>query len=153
MKAIHFAPAVLFVAACAGTDTRDTSSGFELVGGEFVEVQQLDLTAENRTFVVAVSDDGSVAPDLTVRGRAGQRPLTDWIANLAVAHSYSSITSDDGQLVIITNIDDINEGKTPEELASDAREQANMGQNCPEQCLHCPEDSVFLCQTLCSAQH
>lgn len=154
MKAGWMFGVALALVACGGEETQ--TEGVAVLGdnGELTEVNTLDLTtADGRTFVIDVRDDGGVAGDVTVNSRRGNFTLQGWVNDVALSHNLTAITSDDNTLILVTTVDAVIEDATPEDVASQAREQARSQANCPEECIHCPEDNVFLCQSMCGARH
>lgn len=143
--------AVLVLGACGGEDS-DTGAALLGNNGELTEVKTIDLTADGRTYVVNVRENGGVSGDVTVNSRTGTYQLDTWVDRVAVSHGRGTLTSDDGAFIVLTNIYEVAEDLTPEDLAREAREQAHSQANCPEECIHCPEDNVFLCQSMCGAR-
>lgn len=152
MKAIWILGAVLFLGACGGSETDE---GAAVVGndGQLTEVKTVDLTADGRTYAVDVRDDGGVGADVSVHSHRGDFTLAAWVNEVRLSHNLAELTSDDNTFIILTNVNDIVEDKNPTDMAREAREQARNSANCPEECIHCPEDNVFLCQSMCSARH
>jgi hypothetical protein len=153
MKANWILGAVLFLGACGGGDTSDEGAAIVGNDGLLTETKTVDLTADGTTYAVDVRDDGGVAGDITVRSHRGDLRLGEWLRDVRISHNLAELTSDDNTLIVLTNVNDLAEDATPTELAREAREQARNGANCPEECLHCPEDNVFLCQSMCGARH
>jgi len=151
MKSTWMLGAVLFLGACGGAETDGESAALLTPDGEMTEVTSLDLTEDGRTYVIDVRDDGRVAGDVTVNTRRGIFALSKWVDEVRRGHQLPVLSSDDGEFILLTDLGDIAEDNTPENLARKAREQARTGANCPEECLHCPEDNVFLCQSMCGA--
>lgn len=152
MKANWILGAVLFLGACGGSETDE---GAAVIGndGQLTEVKTVDLTADGRTYAVDVRDDGGVATDVNVRSHRGDFALADWVNEIRLSHNLAELTSDDNTFIILTNVNDISEDVNPTDMAREAREQARSQANCPEECIHCPEDNVFLCQSMCGARH
>ena len=151
MKATWILGAALFLGACGGAESDE---GAAVLGndGQLTEVKTVDLTASGRTYVIDVRDDGGVGRDLKVRSNRGTFAMNDWLSDVSLGHNVGTVTSDDGTFILMTNVHDIAEDVTPEDLAATAREQARGPGACPEECMHCPEDNVFLCQTMCGAR-
>ena len=146
IKAMCMLGLALAMSACGGTEDVDTGAVRVDEGGP-VAVTTLDLTAEDTAYVVDVRDDGSVADDLIVRRIAGDSEAASWLTGLRT-HLGLVEFHPGSQLVFVTPIVDGNEF-TPEEIAQRARQHEGVDRPCPEDCVHCPEDNVFLCQALC----
>lgn len=153
MKSTWMLGVALLLGACGGAES-DTGAEMLDQRGQVTETKTIDLTADDgRTYAVDVRDDGGVAGDITVRSHRGDLRLGEWLRDVKLTHNLNELTSDDNTFIILTNVNDIEADTTPADMAREAREQARSQANCPEECLHCPEDNVFLCQSMCGARH
>ncbi|MFZ4736482.1 MAG: hypothetical protein ACOYM9_11085 [Bradymonadia bacterium] len=146
MKAVWMLGAALALTACGGTEGDDTGAQRVDENGSMA-VTTLDLTADDGAYVVDVRGDGSIADDLVVRQVTGQRPAREWFDDVRV-HLNIAEFQGGSQIVLVTGQFD-RENESPESVAERARNGENAERPCPEDCLHCPEDNVFLCQAMC----
>ncbi len=149
MKAGWMLGFALALAACGGDEN---TSGAAVLGpdGELTEVSTLDLTtADGETFVVDLRDDGTVPGDVSVNTHRGLFTLRAWVNDVAAGHNLATITSDDNTLIVVGTAADNASSEGAAETAHAARETVRGQAGCPEQCIHCPQDNVFLCQGLC----
>jgi hypothetical protein len=139
--------AALLLAAC-GAEGIDDQPASRVAPEGTTGVRTINLTEDDAAYVVDV-EGGRTDDGLDVIGRDGARtPASDWLRE--TSHGIQlDIARYDGPVAIFTGVERVLDMSEYDDRAVGVFEEARGQGSCPPTCMHCPEQAVALCASMC----
>jgi hypothetical protein len=143
-----FLAAALALAACGQAGVDDAPARRVGPDGDEVGTHTMDLRQAGQGYVFDV-DQGSPDDDLGVVGGDGQRvPARDWLAR-TTEHLRLDLSNYTGAVSVFTGVDPLIDLSSYRERSSLLGTGATNHATCPPTCIHCPEQNLAFCASLC----